>query len=173
MTSASRTPPMSNPQEPNYVDIPPLRILSLCTGVGGLDLGLELALRAAQLVCCVEHEAYACEVLATRMEAGTLAPAPIWSNLKTFRGRDWRGAVDILLGGFPCFAPGTLILTRDGYRPIEQVAIGDFVLTHTGQWRTVTDTMRRDDVPLRRVVAQGVPGIITTDEHPFYARQRG
>jgi DNA (cytosine-5)-methyltransferase 1 len=36
------------------------------------------------------------------MEEGVLAPAPIWSDVKTFDGKPWRGKVDILSGGYPC-----------------------------------------------------------------------
>lgn len=77
-------------------------VLSLCSGAGGLDLGVELAIPTARPVCYVEVEAYACEVLASRMEEGALAPAPLWSDLRTFDGHPWRGVVDLVAGGVPC-----------------------------------------------------------------------
>ncbi len=86
----------------NNVDSHPQSILSLCAGVGGLDLSLRLALPASQTICYVENEAYCCEVLASRMEEGFLAQAPIWTDLKTFDGRAWRGKVDIVTAGYPC-----------------------------------------------------------------------
>lgn len=79
-----------------------LNILSICTGGGGLDLGIELAVQRARTVCMVEREAYAVAQLVSAMEAGHLAPAPIWSDARTFDGRAWRGAVDGLIGGIPC-----------------------------------------------------------------------
>src|SRR4249920_2076701 len=36
-----------------------------------------------------------------------------------------------------CLAAGTLVLSRDGYVPIETVNVGDRVLTHAGRWRRV------------------------------------
>ena len=36
------------------------------------------------------------------MEAGRLHPAAIWSDLRTFDARAWRGAVDCVLSGDPC-----------------------------------------------------------------------
>jgi DNA (cytosine-5)-methyltransferase 1 len=36
------------------------------------------------------------------MEEGRLHPAPIWSNVRTFDGKPWRGVVDWIAGGFPC-----------------------------------------------------------------------
>lgn len=79
---------------------------------------------------------------------------------------------DVVGGGVPCFAAGTMVLTRDGYRPIEDIAKDTLVLTHLGRWRRVTATMSRPGAELLRVKAQGVPGVITTDEHPFLARPR-
>jgi DNA (cytosine-5)-methyltransferase 1 len=69
---------------------------------GGLDLGVELAIPGARSVCCVEREAFAVAQLVSAMEAGLMAPAPIWSDARTFDGRAWRGAVDGLIGGIPC-----------------------------------------------------------------------
>jgi DNA (cytosine-5)-methyltransferase 1 len=84
------------------VDLPAVNVLSLCSGVGGLDRGVKLALPAARTVCFVEIEAYACEVLASRMEDEALDDAPVWTNLRTFDGRPWRGVVDLVIGGYPC-----------------------------------------------------------------------
>lgn len=79
-----------------------LNILSICTGGAGLDLGVELAIPSARTVCMVEREGFAVATLASAMEAGILAPAPIWSDARTFDGRAWRGAVDGVIGGIPC-----------------------------------------------------------------------
>lgn len=79
-----------------------VNVLSLCTGIGGLDRGVRLEIPSARAVCCVEVEAYCCEVLATRMEEGHVDAAPIWTDLRTFDGRPWRGVVDLVVGGYPC-----------------------------------------------------------------------
>jgi DNA (cytosine-5)-methyltransferase 1 len=78
------------------------RLLSLCAGVGGLDLGVRLAELAARSVCYVEREAAAASILVARMEDGWLHPAPIWSDLATFDAGAWRGAVDCVVSGDPC-----------------------------------------------------------------------
>lgn len=36
-----------------------------------------------------------------------------------------------------CLARGSLVLTRGGYKPIDQVVVGEHVLTHRGRWRPV------------------------------------
>lgn len=80
----------------------PFNVLSICAGVAGLDLGIGLAIPTARTVCVVEREAYCVETLATRGEEEALAPAPVWSDLRTFDGRPWRGVVDLLAAGIPC-----------------------------------------------------------------------
>ena len=79
-----------------------LRTLSICAGVGGLDLGVRIARPDARCVAFVEREASAAASLVASMEAGRLHPAAIWSDLRTFDAGAWRGAVDCVLSGDPC-----------------------------------------------------------------------
>ena len=79
-----------------------LHVLSLCAGVGGLDLGLSLGEPRARTVCYVERDAFAAAVLVARMADQALCEAPVWDDVKTFDGRPWREIVDILAAGYPC-----------------------------------------------------------------------
>lgn len=76
--------------------------ISLCSGGGGLDIGIELAIRDARAVCLVEREAFAVAHLVAAMQQGRMAPAPVWSDVRTFDGRAWRGCIDGIIGGIPC-----------------------------------------------------------------------
>lgn len=80
----------------------PQHVISLCTGGAGLDLAFELAVPAARTVCMVEREAFAVAHLVEKMGQGFLDECPVWSDVTTFRGRSWRGAVDWVIGGIPC-----------------------------------------------------------------------
>ena len=84
------------------MDLRASRILSVCTGTGMLDVGVRVAIPTARVVCCVEHEAFAAHILASRMEEEALDPAPIWTDLHTFHGEEWAGFVDGIVGGYPC-----------------------------------------------------------------------
>jgi DNA (cytosine-5)-methyltransferase 1 len=76
--------------------------LSLCSGYGGIDLGLRRAIPDLRTIAYAEIEAFACENLLARMEGGQLDPAPIWPDLKSFPWGAFSGRVDILSGGYPC-----------------------------------------------------------------------
>lgn len=74
--------------------------LALFAGAGGGILGGHLL--GWRTVCAVERDAYCAAVLAQRQNDGALPPFPIWSDVRTFDGRPWRGRVDVVSGGFPC-----------------------------------------------------------------------
>tara|TARA_Y100000385_G_scaffold211255_1_gene219266 strand:+ start:270 stop:1118 length:849 start_codon:yes stop_codon:yes gene_type:complete len=76
--------------------------LSLCTGYGGIERGLELAGIKHRVVAHVEIEAFAIANLVAKMEQGRMVPAPIWTDLKTLPVDCFRGRVDIITGGYPC-----------------------------------------------------------------------
>lgn len=74
--------------------------LALFAGAGGGILAGQLL--GWRCVCAVEHDAYAASVLVARQNDGCLEAFPVWDDVRTFDGRPWRGAVDVLSGGFPC-----------------------------------------------------------------------
>lgn len=79
-----------------------IRTLSICAGIGGLDLGLRIAVPDARTVCYLEREAFCAAVLVEKMQAGELDDAPVWTDLATFDGKPWRDAVDCIIAGLPC-----------------------------------------------------------------------
>jgi DNA (cytosine-5)-methyltransferase 1 len=80
----------------------PPAVLSLCSGYGGIEKGLERVFGKVSVIVNVEVEAFAIANLVDKMETGQMAPAPIWTDLKTFKAGILRGMVDILTGGYPC-----------------------------------------------------------------------
>lgn len=93
-------------------------------------------------------------------------------NLGDITKIDWnpyKGQADLVVGGSPCFPAGTLILTSEHLKPIEEIKVGDMVLTHRNRWRRVTATGSKiaDTIVLR---GNGVSSLECTPNHPFYAR---
>lgn len=97
--------------------LPTINTIGICAGVGGLELGLQLAAgcvgQSVRGVCYVEREAAAAASLVASMEAGWFHPAPVWSDLGTFDGRPWRGIVDCVTSGDPC-QPNSVAGKRGG-----------------------------------------------------------
>jgi len=89
------------------------RGISLCAGVGGLDLGLHIAEPGYRTVCFVERNSFAAANVVARMADEALAPALVWDDLRSFDGRPWRGRVHIITAGYPC-QPFTLSGLRKG-----------------------------------------------------------
>ena len=77
-----------------------LRELALFAGAGGGILGGHLL--GWKCVCAVEIEDYPRKVLLARQRDGCLPRFPIWDDITTFDGTEWRGRVDVVSGGFPC-----------------------------------------------------------------------
>ena len=86
-----------------HVDNPQdITVLSLCSGYGGLELGLSRALANPLRVVAVEIEAYALANLVAKAEEGSLAIEALWPDLRTFPAERFRGCFDFILAGYPC-----------------------------------------------------------------------
>jgi len=81
------------------------------------------------------------------------------------------GPFELLVGGSPCFGKGTLILTKNGLKPIESVEVGTEVWTKEGRWQKVLRIGHKEaeTVVLR---ATGMPDTVVTLNHPYWSRQR-
>lgn len=77
-------------------------VIAFCAGYGGIERGLDLAGVEHRVVAYVEIEAFAIANLVNKMERGLLPPAPIYTDLKTFPAKLFRGRVNIITGGYPC-----------------------------------------------------------------------
>jgi len=86
----------------NGLVLRPRHGLSLCAGGGGLDMGLMLTEPGYHTRCFVEWEDWPRAVLIAAQAARYFAPAPIWTDLRSFNARPFRGAFDIVLAGYPC-----------------------------------------------------------------------
>ena len=80
---------------------------------------------------------------------------------------------DLVTYSFPCFVPGTMVLTDNGYKNIEDIQEGDMVLTHTNQYQKVVKPMKNYcNSYVYKINAMCSDPIYTTEEHPFYVRKK-
>lgn len=72
-----------------------LKVLDLFTGLGGFSLGLERA--GMETVAFCEYEEHARLILNKHW-----SDIPIHKDVRNLDGRQYRGTVDVVCGGFPC-----------------------------------------------------------------------
>lgn len=72
-----------------------------------------------------------------------------------------------------CFVAGTKVLTKRGYINIEQVKVGDYVLTDNNTWQKINETMCRDyEGDLFKITAHGLYNdIICTPNHQLLTKR--
>lgn len=71
-----------------------------------------------------------------------------------------------------CIAEGSLVLTENGWVEIQDVEVGQKVLTHMGRWRRVEGVHDRGVKKVVRVNGQGPKaGLVVTPDHKFWARK--
>tara|TARA_S200002703_G_scaffold41490_1_gene36016 strand:- start:656 stop:1042 length:387 start_codon:yes stop_codon:yes gene_type:complete len=77
-------------------------------------------------------------------------------------------------GGTSCFAPETLIVTRQGLMPIAEVKVGDTVKcynesTKQTEWKKVLNTFEYENhKPTIKVTLKNGQTITATEDHKFY-----
>lgn len=165
-----------------------MKFIDFFAGVGGFRRGMELAGHECVGFCEFDKFATASYIsmhLLTDDQRKALEDIPIKQRQKEILKEEYRNGewyandirrvyagdipkADCWCFGFPCFAKGTYILTEKGYIPIEDISVGDKVLTHKGRWRKVTATMHRDGARLWDVNGFGILPTRTTAGHPYY-----
>lgn len=87
-------------------------VLSLCTGMRGLERGIERAIGPVRTIAYVETEAFAACNLVQQMEQGVLAPAIVHTNVKTINAEIFRGKIHGVTGGYPCVGESLIGLLK-------------------------------------------------------------
>jgi len=86
----------------NYVDNNEQTIISIATGTSGLENGIERTGIKLKVAAYVEIEAFIIANLVAAMEAGKMAHAPIWADVKTFPAKHFRNKIHGITAGYPC-----------------------------------------------------------------------
>ena len=82
------------------------------------------------------------------------------------------GVPDVIWASPDCFTAGTLVWTDRGYVPIEDIRCKDMVLTHTGSFKKVYRTIKKNTHRFIKMKVAGVEEFLTTPNHPFYVRKK-
>lgn len=93
-------------------------------------------------------------------------PSHAAMNGKTLRADDDFWKTSFAPNGYNCFPGGTLIATPDGWKAIELISTGDYVIGGSGKPRLVRATMRKSyNQHLIRIVTKEGKSILTTPNH--------
>ena len=79
---------------------------------------------------------------------------------------------DIVVGGSPCFRKGTLITTKNGLKPIEEIKKGDYVLTHNNRYKEVVVPMVNPAKEIYSLKVMNSVETYVTPEHPVRAIEK-
>lgn len=79
---------------------------------------------------------------------------------------------DLWTVSFPCFEKGTLVLTENGYKEIESITEGEYVLTHNKRYKKVISTMCKYADNTYIIKTNISDPIRCTGNHPFYVRKK-
>lgn len=139
---------------------------SLFSGIGGAEL-------AARWIGW--KNVFHCEInpFGRRVIEYHFPESKSYEDVTTTDFSEYRGRIDVLTAGFPCFVAGTPVLTSRGFLSIEEVEVGDEVLTTDRTYHSVECTMRHKADKIVRMKAQGMyKELKCTPNHPFYIRRR-
>lgn len=165
-----------------YTNEKPLKVITLCSGYDSQCLGLERLKTVYpefdyELIAWSEFDPESKTPL-NKQPAVVAHNAlfPQWKdrNLGDMTKIDWQGVpdFDLLFYSTPCFVAGTLVLMDKGYKSIEDVKIGDMVMTHNNRFRKVIDAGKKPAKEIVKIRSMMFDEIFCTPNHPFYTRKR-
>ena len=138
----------------------PLRVLELFAGTRSISKAFEKA----------GHETYSVE---WDKDFENITLYEDINNLTAEKVIEMCGGVpDVIWASPDCFTAGTLVWTDRGYVPIEDIRCKDMVLTHTGSFKKVYRTIKKNTHRFIRMKVAGVEEFLTTPNHPFYVRKK-
>ena len=152
-----------------YTKEKPLRVFTAFSGYDSQCMALDRIGIPYELVGWSEIDKYAIQA------HNAVYPQYADRNYGDISKIDWESVsdFDLFTYSFPCFTKGTLVLTKDGFKEIQNVTESDEVITHTNQLRKVVKPMvNAYKGDLYHINAMAFHGIDCTPEHPFYVRKR-
>lgn len=144
-----------------------LKVISLFSGYGTQELALDY--------CGINYRNIAnCDILKTANIVYDALHKTEIGNLGDVSKVDEKKfpECDLLTYSFPCFTGETLVLTKTGYKRIDEVVVGDEVLTHTNTYKRVNNHFDQGKKEIWSMVSPIFHELKTTENHRFYVKTK-
>lgn len=142
-----------------------IKVFSTFSGVLGGEIGVDHS--KFELVGVSEIEKNACSIL--RYRASNVKNYGDITKIVPHELPDF----DVLTSGFNCFPSGTMVMTDLGYKPIEEIKVGDNVLTHKCRFMPVVKTFNNGKSRVVSLKIMGCHELRVTKDHLMYVREKG
>lgn len=142
-----------------------LRVLSLC---GGVETGLLSLIKLG--IPIAEYHTY--EILPEAIAVSS-HHFPFVVHHGNLIGEDFSKykGFDLILAGTCCFTGDEIVLTKNGYKKISEIEIGDYVLTHKNRYRKVINKFNNGIKPTVNLYTMQSSKIECTTDHKIYTRR--
>ena len=140
-----------------------IKILELFGGIGACSKALERLGIDYEIADYVEIDKYAVKSF-NAIHNTNFEPQDITTWDKDIE-------VDLIMHGSPCVTADSLILTKDGYKQIIDVNVGEEVLTKSNTWHKVLKKFDNGIAPTGYLNGMGFENIHCTPNHKFYVRE--
>lgn len=141
-----------------------LKVLELFAGIGACSSALARLGIEYEIIDAVEIDRFAIKSF-NAIHGTNFEPQDITKWDKNIDA-------DLIMHGSPCFAAGTKVITSKGYKNIEDIKVGDIVLTHKNRFKEVTDIGSDGKKNIYKIETQGTLAIECTDNHPFLIKHK-
>ena len=145
-----------------------MKFIDMFSGIGGFRSALELS--GHECIAYSEIDKYAKQSYQAMYDTeNEIDLGDITEISQEYLSR-FKEENDIVVGGSPCFRKGTLITTKNGLKPIEEIKKGDIVLTHNNRYKKVVVPMVNPAKEIYSLKVEKNVETFVTPEHPIRVR---
>ena len=147
-----------------------MKFIDMFSGIGGFRSALELS--GHECIAYSEIDKYAKQSYQAIYDTeNEIDLGDITEISQEYLSR-FKEENDIVVGGSPCFRKGTLITTKNGLKPIEEIKKGDYVLTHNNRYKEVVVPMVNPAKEIYSLKVMNSVETYVTPEHPVRAIEK-